>query len=1587
MHLFGGECQRQNIKTRTVKFIIDRKTLISMLFIGLTLLGYVSYKQLQVELFPNVELPFLFVQASAKQETDPEYMEKEVVIPLEGVIGTLGGIESMESSITSRRGSIVVYYRKNVDFNLAYLKLQEKINTIKDDLPENITVNVNRVDLTRMSNQFMELQARGSGGADRVRNVVDEDIEPELENLDGVAGVSVYGGKEKSIEIILNEKACDAYKITPATIRSILSKNTQSRTYVGNLKEKDKLFFVHVTAEYDNVSDIENLVVADGPILLKDVAEVRFGTKEVTSYSRVNGKDAVTIQVVNDSQANQIELSHKVLALVDKLNEKLKTKDVELSVQSNSAETMEDNINQIINLAIVGGLMAVFVLWIFLKNVRIVAFIALAIPVSIFTAFNFFYAYGITLNSLTLVGMALAVGMLLDNSVVVLENIYRLSGKGVPPDKAVVQGTTEVWRSIVAATLTTITVFLPFLFSDNYLIEMLGKNVGVSIISTLLVSLVVALLLVPAGVHFFLKKKGKPIFFEKVTTNNRLVQVYILLLKSCIRHPAATILGTVVVFFLTIFISLAVSVSSLQEAESDQIQLYVTMPSGSSLETTDEMVKKIEDKLNNVKEKKDIYSTVKEESAVVTIHLADDYENIDGRSYAEIKSSVNDLVKNLKPAEISFEQTQSGGGSFSSGGGNMMNNFERLLGIGTEEEKIVIKGEDFATMQRVAEDLKYYLEDMDIISSARVNVSDNSPEVHLLFDPLLMTDYGINMSTVTSEMNSFSKEISTGVTFNQGTDEYDITIQQGEEDETSEKDDSRTMDDLKTLKINDTEESWHELQDFTRLVYAQGLAGINRVNQEKEIEVTYRFESDAQESKDILEAYRYQIDALVAGYTLPSGVAVEVVHEEEDLSDFYFLIIAAIILIFMILASVFESVITPFVLMFSIPLAAIGSLLGLIITGNSLFNANTMIGFLILLGVVVNNGIILIDYTNILRKRGYRRSRALMTAGLSRVRPILITAITTIVAMVPLAMGQAEYVSIIGAPFAIIVIGGLALSTLLTLIFIPTFYSGLENALEWFKGLNWKLKTLQIVLVAASFVLIYFKVDTTTWKMADLVLAVVLVPGTTWFVLNSLKKATTKLIGPDEKVHIVIQNLVKIYDRPGRFAREWVGGLNIRRRAGLEKEYRSIREFDQMIWQVPLLGFFVYFTFMYLEQAVWICVMMMITYLYTKQIWKPVSMYLDNRYRDTQRKIFLWLEKYSNSFLFWILPLVELVVLFLKTKYTGLVIAYTVLWYLGLIISVTARHLYDEKVNIERITGRFGSLRRAVFRLVKQIPVIGKRNVPFKALNGVSMEISTGMFGLLGPNGAGKSTMMRIICGIFDQSYGKIWINGIDTQEKREELQGLIGYLPQEFGMYENMPAWDFLEYQALLKGLIDAANRKERLEYVLKAVHMYEHRDEKIGSFSGGMKQRIGIAQILLHLPRILVVDEPTAGLDPRERIRFRNLLVELSRERIVIFSTHIIEDISSSCNQVAVVIRGQVKYHGTPAGMVNLAEKLVWQYEMPAPEFDKMPDKQMVVYHIRVGENIRVRILSKEKPAPDAVEVKPLLEDAYLCLIKDLK
>ncbi|HCC69590.1 MAG TPA: ABC transporter ATP-binding protein, partial [Bacteroidales bacterium] len=1418
------------------------------------------------------------------------------------------------------------------------------------------------------------------------RNITDKDIKPELENIDGIAGVEVFGGRESSIEILLDEEACKANGITMNRVRSLIASNSNDKVFAGRVYESDKRFFVNISSEYSEVSDIGNIIVnPQGPVLLKDIAQIFFGVKEEESYSRVNGLDAITINLIYDNQANIIDLSHHTVDVIKDLNNKLASSGVEVLVQNNNAEVMEKNIDQIINLALVGGLLAVIILWFFLRNIRLVFIIAFSIPVSIFTAFNFFYAAGITINSLTLVGMALAIGMLIDNSVVVLENIYRIAGSGSGTDEAVRKGTREVYRSVIAATLTTIIVFLPFVFSDNFLVKIIGKNIGVSIISTLLVSLAVALLLIPMATHFLLarSKKSKSQIFKRMSIHDRLIQYYLLILKASIRRPASTIIGTLVVFFAALLISLGLSINQLEEIETDSFPVSIIMPAGSTLEKTDALVTELEKRLENLPEKGDIITKIEEERASVTVQLVEDWDRASNRNLAEIKNDIYERVHDFEGAEITMDEISSGGGMGGYGGSGGVNpgeGFTRMLGIGTQSESIIIKGQDFGKMRDLSDDIEYYLDDLSTIRSVNANIQDNTPEVQLNFNTELMSRYDISLNNVAQELASFQPEYSSGVKFKHDNEEYDIIIKYDTQEE--EEEEYKNVEDLKHLQISGAGGNIVEMEEIAGIVFSYGMGNIHRENQEKSITVTYSFTDEINASKALIEGAREEIDGLIASMSIPSGIAIEVIHEEDEMKDFYYLIGIAFLLIFMILAAVFESLSTPIVLMFSIPLAALGSLLTLILTGNSLLNANTLTGFLILLGVVVNNGIILIDYSNILRKRGYRRTRALMTAGLARVRPILITAITTIVALMPLAMGKAEYASTIGASFAITVIGGLALSTALTLVFIPTFYTGLENSISWIRSQDWKIKLVMLVVFVFIITMIYLNIEKFLWKLITTILAIILVPAVTWFVKTSLRKARETVIAEDEPVNIVIRSLVKIYERDPRMVREWKAGKKIRRRLGLEKDPYSVRDLKQFIWQVPLLGFLLYFTFIYLEKDFWIFFFSVVSWFLIITLWNPVYSILRKKH-----KIPSLLTRLLNIIAVWLIPLANLIIFQLKWDNIAAVIVIGLLWYLGLMIWSTGKQLSKKSTDIYRLKGKFRNLRKTYYKIVLSTPLIGKVRKPFKALGGVSLEIESGMFGLLGPNGAGKTTLMRIICGILDQSYGKIWINGLDVAEKREELQGLIGYLPQEFGTYENMTAWEFLQHQAILKNITDIKIRNERVNYVLNAVHMHERKDEKIGSYSGGMKQRIGIAQILLHLPRIMVVDEPTAGLDPRERIRFRNLLVELSRKRIVIFSTHIIEDISSSCNKVAVLDRGYLKYLGHPGQMTKQAEGKVWQFNIPVPEFRKFASENMVVHHMSEKGSVRVRCISENKPHENAKQVNPNLEDSYLWLLRKNK
>ena len=1562
-----------------MNFIIKRKITICMLFIAISLLGYVSYKQLKVEMLPNAELPMLFIQVTSDNDVTPAYMEAQAIIPLEGVISTIEGVENIEATARNRRGEIRVDFKKGMNLKYTTLKLQERVNSVIPTLPDGFKVNIERANINGVNNNFMTLQVRGTGGVDRLRALVDKDIKPQLENIDGVAAVNVYGGREKAIEIHFNEEALSALKLTPARIRDVLAQYNQERTFLGYINSPDIRYYVHLDANYDHISQIENVIVAPGPIYLKDVANVFFDMKEETTLSRVNGKEAISVALVNDAQVNLLELSERTTARIEALNTEFMPQEIELVVQSNSADEIDKNIDQVVELGISGAILAIIVLWFFLRNIRLVFFIALSMPVSILAAFNIFYYFDISINSLTLIGMALAIGMLLDNSIVVLENIYRLFTHGKSAEDAVMQGTREVWKSILAATLTTITVFLPFLFSDEVFIRLIGEHIGISIIATLVFSLTVALLFIPMTTYVMLKKnKGKSVFHDKLSINLRPIQIYTVLLKTSLRKPAVCITGCIVVLVALWMIVLSTNTESSKPVNTDRVNMTLTMPSSSTLEYSDKMVSILEEKLDSFPEKKELICRIQEDAASMTLVLKEDYHK-HGRGITAIVEELNKLMQ-LPNVDIRITTGSSNNGQNSAA--STMNRFMSILGVGDNSERIVIKGSDFEMMDIVTDNIRYNLREMDFVSWNWATNPGRRNEIQLIFDPILLASYNITRQNIASGLSSLNRELTTNTYLKLGNDEYAIVIKEdlSEEEEKKKKKIQKTIDDLRRVMIPDANGGLHELMQIASIKQTRDISSIRRVNREREITIFYGITQSEDLPKDVLNGYRDEIDELIAGYNMPSGIAIETVRTEESLSEFNFLILASLILIFMILASVFESVSTPFVLLFTIPLAAIGSLLGLFITGNSLMNANTMTGFLILLGVVVNNGIILIDYSNILRRKGYGRNRALITSGYSRLRPILITTATTVIAMLPMAMGNTDYAGAIGAPFAVTVIGGLTFSALLTLILIPTVYLSLENILKWYRSLSRPMHLLHLAIYVCGILYIYAYVDGIFVQLLYLMALTVLIPGCTYFIKTSIRIADNKIIDKSDDIVIEIRNLVKIYDWSNKIARQWESGLKLRKRLGLHNEFHHLKDFISVSWQVVIYLFLLYMVIFYLDNKFWIMLLSFAVCAGFYDLWGKIREYLKFNIHHHKGVVNI-----LHKVVFIALPLLTLVIISKRIDNAPATVVIGFLWALGIAVKLTSDYLYVHRINVERLTGRFAETRRTIFTIIKSIPIIGKRRTPFKALRGVSFSIRTGMFGLLGPNGAGKSTMMRIITGILEQSYGTVWINGLNTKEYREELQSLIGFLPQEFGMYESMTSWEFLDYQAMLKGITDPIVRKERLEYVLKSVHMYERKDHKIGSFSGGMKQRIGIALILLHLPRILVVDEPTAGLDPRERIRFRNLLVELSRDRIVIFSTHIIEDIASSCNQVAVINRGELKYYGDPMEMTKFAENKVWVFDIEPEKFDTL-DNKLIVNNMMNGDKIRIRYISVEKPYENAERVEANLEDAYLCLLKNL-
>ncbi len=1554
---------------------VRRPVTTTMFFLGLSILGVISLARLPVQIFPELVFPGVFVVVR-QQGYSPEQVERELVMPVEEEVGKLEGIEAFESYSRENSGGVRISYAPDTDMKFALLQIESRMTRLQSLLPDRTRLTVQRYDSSDLSASVMQIHMLGEGDINWLREFAEEKIRPELEAVDGVVNAQVLGGQRAAIEIIVDPSMLQAHQLSMSDVRARINAFNTRRQYLGRVYDGDHAYAVSIQGQFTDLVQIRQVVIKpELPLHLGDIAQIRYGLQERTDLQRINGKPAVGIRIQKDDEANLIAIAGELEDTIERINRDLAHENIELVITQNLAEIMNEALNTLKQAAVVGGLIGLFVLFLFLRNLRFVAVLFLAIPCSLLLTFNLMYLWDLSLNVLSLCGLALAVGMLTDNGIVVMENIFKHFEHGKSPADAAQAGTDEVARAVVAATATTVTVFLPVVFIQSDFQDIL-RELALSMTFPLMASLLVALTLVPA-----LSSKTLSLPSRLTTKTGVLIEMYTVCLKAGLRHRIKVSLGIVGALVITLIISFFFMLQQDVRQEESRFTVYISMPEGTTLEALDAVVGEVEGAVRDIEGLDRFTTSIQETQASINVELLPLSERPDQISVDLIKENLEESFDDVQNAIVSYEAiARTGRGGGGRGGGGIRGSRRSSSGGfnlegGAPAETAVIRGYDFTILQMLADDLVFRLEELEEVdpNSVQADAERGAPEVHVLPDEAVMFDRRLQVRQVLNAVGDANpRGARSNISFltPEGS-EIPIDIRNVEDPE----DEGPGIAGLRQTPILGAGGTYIPLDEVSHVRRDQGRSMILRTDQSRRVIVSYQFADEILQSQPLLEASRLFVQDVVSEMVLPEGYSIEIIEAEEETIYYWMLGIAAL-LIFMILASLFESLSAPLIILCTLPTAIIGSCWALVLSGTGLTQQEgpmALLGFIVLLGIAVNNGIVLIDAIGNLRYRhGFRRERAVIAASRSRVRPILMTSATTILGVLPLALkfgGDYE----IWPPFAITVLGGLAVSMVSTLVFIPVMYMGIDQIKAWLADIGW----IGIVLGTAAAAGLTYWIDSyyqsLFWTCLLALPAWMVCTGAIWMVqrVHRARVAARSQIRTVD--HLEIRNLTKIYGAPGQFRREWDRfkrrDQRVAARGHEAIDTKAIG--DSLWWKLPLLALLIYLS-TYFEGGIWIFVTGLALWGLIHHLALCAADLSNLKIKNR------WVLQIARL----ILPLAYVAYIHWRLELLSLTIAAIAVYVLYRLIGFLAHRVAEGRVDPEHIPGRLGFLKGIFYRGAAAVPVIGVPRPQFQALGGVSLDIPRGMFGLLGPNGAGKTTLMRIVCQVLSSNYGSVLANGTTPLNNRN-MQGLIGYLPQHFGLYLHMSAYDYLEYRALLEGFKDRAARRKRVRECLEQVNLWDRRDDPIGAFSGGMKQRVGIAQTLLHLPQVIVVDEPTAGLDPLERIRFRNLLARFSQEKIIIFSTHIVEDISGSCNRLAVLNEGKVLYTGTPSEMRELARDKVWEALLSDSRFDALERDLDLITHVRVPDGIRVRFLATA-PIPEARAVEPNLEDAYLFLLR---
>ena len=1552
---------------------VKRPIATTMVFIALSLLGAISYYLLPVQLLPNLVFPQLRM-AVWMPSASPREIEEKLVIPAEGKIASLEGVESIRSTIYSDRADIWISFDFGTDMRYAYLNLEQKASALRKEMPEQAFIQTLRYDIGDMANILMQLVVGGPGDLDRLRNIADESIVPALEAVDGIVNVAAFGGKEYAVEVIVDEDKCEALGVPLFEVSEAIAASNRRTEYLGDITENGAKHFVSLTGRFTSIAALRELLLGpERQVLLKDVAEVRFGRKDADRISRVDGDQAIMLVLRKDSQANMLRVARNVYREIDRLNREFKDREVQIKIVADMADTVAYSIRRVEKLAVFGVVLALGVLLIFLKRLRTVSIILVAIPVSLLITFNLMYFAQLSINLLSLVGFAFAIGLLVDNGVVVIENTFRCAARTKDGIAAAIQGTKEVAMPIVAMTGTTIIAFLPVFFLIENEFRLIMEEFVYSIASPLIVSVFVSLTLVPMLAARTVDRRT-----ASERKHSRFIEIYVAILKWVLRHRALTVVLTIVLFFFTLIVCLPVSIfmSDLLEPV-DKIQYAINFPKGTPIETASRLTAKLEDLSKELPDVKMIHSTIDLEQAQVTIEFLDPKDRTTELDIGGMRRQIEkrgEAIDGLGRDRLRSSRDGPRPGE------DISHTSMEVLGAYGSREHIEVRGEDPETLEKIALQIQQRLGRAfdNYMWEPRSATQPGAPKLEIRGQRSVLAKWGLTMADMANVVwFTRPRGDEQVVPFRTRDQDIGILVRMKESKE-------RTISDLERMRLRTPDGLYRELGEVAEFKVGETSKRILRRNQQHELTVYYSFRPEVARSATRLEALQAQVDEVIGAMVLPQGYTLKIVHDEKEDYSMRWTMIAAVVCVFLLLAALFEDLTTPLCVMATFPLAIIGVMWGLVATGTGLTHYMVWAGLVMLVGIVVNDAILTLGQVRLLLKKGYGPTRAVIQGGCNRLRPVVMTTATTVLAMLPLAIrkgGESE----IWPPFAITVIFGLIASTFFTLVFIPALYLSFKDIGGWLKSI--RLGGLAIA-AGATAALFYFGfmragwVESWIWRTVLAPTAFFTIAALVWLVIRAVTAVKHVSVFQDEEVHISITNLTKTFGADNRFVRDWK--TKRRREAGMRERgeplvnKRHLRQ--DLIWKIPLFGLILYFH-VYFENLGWLFVAACATWAALYDLVRTIGMlveggaFLDLDLHRSRWRRMLWrgalrLPAFTWAcYFFWRLRgQLWLAILFV-------VMALLLHWIHDL--AVQARRAGPGAFGQK---GLWGRLKRAVLR----IPVIAGVKSQVHALTGVNLEIGKGMFGLLGPNGSGKTTLMRILCNIYEPSCGCVTINGRNIRHHRADVQPIMGYLPQHFGLYGNFTVWDYLTYFALLNDILDKDERETLVESVIRDMHLDDRKHDKIASLSGGMKQRVGIAQTLLHLPKIIVVDEPTAGLDPEERVRFRNLLAELGKERIVVFSTHITEDVMGACDDLAVLSEGQVVFRGSPEELQRTADGRVREAIVVAADIPDMTARVHVISQVTEAHGIRVRFIVAKGAEEVGEDVAPTLEDGYVNLLR---